>query len=111
MSSYLPAAPTLLPDCQLMDENVVLSPCGKDGDATVLGVERGREHRQPGHLQAVPIYRKRDETVGSTQGRGSLTQQGFLFLFSGGAYYVPYIFCFISNKFCNWGEGRGGGST
>jgi hypothetical protein len=55
MSSYFPAASTLLPDCQLMDENVVLSPGGKDGNATVLGVEGGREHRQPGHLQAVPI--------------------------------------------------------
>jgi hypothetical protein len=36
-----------------------------------------------------------------TQGRK------FSFLGTGGAYYVPYSFLFISNKFCN-GWGRGG---
>ncbi len=31
----------------------------------------------------------------------SINQQHFLC--TGGAYYVPYSFLFISNKFCNWG--------
>ena len=26
------------------------------------------------------------------------------FLCTGGAYYVPYSFLLISNKFCNWGK-------
>jgi hypothetical protein len=29
----------------------------------------------------------------------------FLFLYIRGAYYVPYSFLFISNKFCNGGSG------
>ncbi len=35
--------------------------------------------------------------------------KGLYFLCIGGAYYVTYIFRFISNKFWNWGGGEGRG--